>query len=628
MLQNIRDNAQGVIAKVIVGLIVMTFAFFGVESIVGGLSGEPEVASVNGEPITKSQFERQFERNRLQAIASMGENYDPSKIDENKLRKTTLDEFIAREVQLQAAREAGFAVSDATINNFITQWPMAQKDGKYDNNQFMEALRRIGMRPLEFRKELSDELLVGQLQSGIAQTSFVIGEELNELLRMERQTRSFSYYRLNAEDVAKDIQISDVEAEEYYNANKDEFILPERIIVNYIELTRDALVGRAEVSDEEISARYEQEKKDFHVSEQRRAAHILIETSDDVSDEQALAKAKEVEQKLKDGGDFAALAKEFSNDLGSANDGGDLGYAQEGAFVKPFEEKLFSMNVGEISEPVKTEYGYHIIKLNDVKAVEMPSLEESRDRIVKELQEQKADSLFVEVNAKLKDVTYTADDLAGPAEELGLTVQTSEPFSREGGQGIFSGPQVIQEAFSADVIEDGHNSQVIDLGKEGSLVLRKKELLPSVPQQFAEVKESIKQKLAVQKAKDSLAAKSEEMVAQLKSGDLAPVSKGADGEQTGWVELNDARRSQAGAADIARLAFKLPKPAEGKPVIEKFETNFGYAVIVLNEVKDNTEDLSEAEQKTYRTFMASRNGQREYSDYNEKIQDAAEIERL
>ncbi|MBU6954321.1 SurA N-terminal domain-containing protein [Hahella sp. HN01] len=628
MLQNIRDNAQGVIAKVIVGLIVMTFAFFGIESIVGGLSGEPEVASVNGEPITKSQFERKFERNRLQAIASMGENYDPSKIDENKLRKTTLDEFITREVQLQAAREAGFAVSDATINNFITQWPMAQKDGKYDNNQFMEALRRIGMRPMEFRKELSDELLVGQLQSGIAQTSFVIGEELNELLRMERQTRSFSYYRLNAEDVAKDIEISDAEAEEYYNSNKDEFILPERIIVNYIELTRDVLVSRAEVSDDEISKRYEEEKKEFHPSEQRRASHILIETSDDVSDEQALAKAQEVEQKLKDGGDFAALAKEFSSDLGSANDGGDLGYAQKGAFVKPFEEKLFSMNVGDVSEPVKTEYGYHIIKLNDVKAVEMPSLEESKDRIVKELQEQKADSLFVEINAKLKDITYTADDLAGPAEELGLAVQTSEPFSREGGQGIFSGPQVIQEAFSADVIEDGHNSQVIDLGKEGSLVLRKKELLPSVPQQFAEVKEAIKQKLAVQKAKDSLAAKSEEMVAQLKSGDLAPVSKGADGEQTGWVELNDARRSQAGAADISRLAFKLPKPTEGKPVIEKFETNFGYAVIVLNEVKDNTEDLSEAEQKTYRTFMASRNGQREYNDYNEKVQDTAEIERL
>ncbi|WP_020409395.1 SurA N-terminal domain-containing protein [Hahella ganghwensis] len=618
MLQNIRDNAQGTIAKIIVGLIVLTFALFGVESIVGGLSGEPEVASVNGESITEVEFQRQLELRRRQAINQMGENYDPSLIDEGAIRSATMTDLISREVRLQEALGKDMAISDATIDNFILQWPPAQVDGKFSRDQFLAVLRNIGMPPLEFREQLKKDLIINQMRMAVAQSSFVIDEELLALLKIERQKRTFDYKVLDAETIAEGVEVSDAEIEAFYQENQEDYRLPERLVVNFIEVKKDDLAQDIEVTDEEIQQAYDEEVGGFEAQEQRRGSHILVEISDSVSEEQALEKINAVAERLAAGEDFAEVAKDVSDDLGSAQEGGDLGFAGKGAFVPEFENALFALQKDEISEPIKTEYGYHIIKLTDISTQEPPTLEEARDRILSQLQSDKAESRFVDLSTELTDITYSAQDLQGPAEELGLEIQTSEPFARDGGEGIFSNPAILLQAFSDDVLKNEHNSEVVEIGRDTLVVIRKNELIPSMIQPLEEVSSSIAEKLALEKAKEQLTADVEQVLAAANNGDTS-------GE--GWTSAEAVRRGNPAHGEAAKFAFKMPAPG-ADAVVDKFETEGGFVVIALKAVEDGAEELNDTEKKTYKSFLANRQGSQDFEYFDLSLQNRAEIEKL
>ncbi len=618
MLQNIRDNAQGTIAKTIVGLIVLTFALFGVESIVGGLSGEPEVASVNGESITQVDFQRQLELRRRQVINQMGENYDPALIDESALRSATLTDLIAREVRMQAAAENSMAISEETIDSFILQWPPAQVDGKFSRDQFLAVLRNIGVPPLEFREQLKKDLLVNQLRNAIAQSSFVIDDELMGILRLERQKRTFDFLEMDAAETAKGIEVSEGEIEEYYNQHTEDYRLPEQLVVNFIEVSRSDIADTISVTDEELRVAYENEVKTYVPEEQRRAAHILVETSDEVSDEQALEKINGIAARIADGEDFAELAKESSDDLGSAQAGGDLGFASKGSFVPEFDETLFKMEKGEVSQPVKSEYGYHIIKLLDISRQEPPTFEEARIRITSQLKNEKAETRFVEIATELTDATYSATDLKTPADELGLTVKTSEPFSRDGGDGLFSSPAVLQQAFSDDVLVNGHNSEVVEVGRDTLIVVRKNELLASHVQSLAEVKPDVKDVLALQKAKQQI----------LTVVDSVVNGSQDDATQLDWKTAAEVRRSNSDHGMATKFAFTMPKPEGDQPQIQKFETPNGYIVVSLKSVVEDVEDLSDVERRTYKSFLANRQGVQDFESFDQKLQQQAEIERL
>ncbi|OZG71284.1 parvulin peptidyl-prolyl isomerase [Hahella sp. CCB-MM4] len=619
MLQNIRDNAQGTIAKIIVGLIVLTFALFGVESIVGGLSGEPEVASVNGESITEANFQRQLELRRRQVINQMGENYDPSLIDENAIRSATLTDLISREVRLQSAVNKDMAISDSTVENFILQWPAAQVEGKFNRDQFLAVLRNIGMNPLEFREQLKKDLMINQMRMAIAQSSFVIDQELVGLLKIERQKRTFDYKVMDAAAVAEGIEVPASETEAYYNDHQEEFRLPERVVVNYIEVKKEDLAKDIQVTDDEVKQAYDEEVSSFKSEEQRRGAHILVETSDTVSDEQALEKINAVAKRLADGEDFATVAKEVSDDLGSAQEGGDLGFAGKGAFVPEFEEALFSMNKGEVSAPVKTDYGYHIIKLVDVTKQEPPTLEESRDRIVAKLQNEKSESRFVELSTELTDITYSALDLKGPADELGLEVKTSKPFSKDGGEGVFSNPAVLQQVFSDDVLKNDHNSEVVEVGRDTLVVVRKNELIPSMIRPLEDVSKGIANKLALEKAKEQVNEEVDQVVQAASKGETS----GDD-----WSTAEDVRRGNPGYGEATAFAFKMPVPNGSEPVVQKFETDAGFIVVALKSVDNGTEELTDTEKKTYMSFLANRLGSKDFESFDSMLQNNADIKRL
>jgi len=619
MLQNIRDNAQGTIAKIIVGLIVLTFALFGVESIVGGLSSEPEVASVNGEPITEIAFERQLKLRRRQVVNQMGENYDPTLIDESALRSATLTDLIAREVRMQAAEGNDMAISEATIDNFILQWAPAQVDGKFDRDKFLSVLGNIGMAPLEFREQLKKDLLVNQLRNAIAQSSFVIDEELVGILRLERQKRTFDYMVMDAEETAEGIDVDESVVEAYYNQHLEDFRLPEQLKVNYIKVSKADLVNTVSVSEDEIKTAYDNEIRTFVAEEQRRGAHILVETSDTVSDEQALEKIKSIEARITDGEDFAALAKENSDDLGSAQKGGDLGFARKGAFVPEFDQVLFGMEKGAVSSPVKSEYGYHIIKLLDISRQEPPSFEDARERISTQLKSEKAEARFIDVITELTDATYSATDLKGSAEEMGLSVKTSEPFSRDGGEGLFGNPAVLEQAFSDEVLVDGHNSEVVEVGRDTLIVLRKNDLIPSYVQPLDDVRENIEDILSLQQAKQQILTLVETVVSGSSEVEL---------DQFEWKHATEIRRSNSDHGMATSFAFSMPKPESGQPEVEKFETASGFIVVSLKSVVEDVEGLTDVERSTYKSLLSNRQGVQDFESFDKKLQQQASIEKL
>src|SRR5690606_32120841 len=297
---------------------------------------------------------------------------------------------------------------------------------------YATTLRRVGMPPVEFRKAIEQDLLLQQDREAVRMTSFVMPGEIESLVQLDRQTRDFSYLSIPAGRFTEEVSVSEDEIKAFYEANRENFRLPERVVVEYLELDKSSLAGQVSVSEEALRQRYEQDVAQAQTQEERKASHILIEFNDEQSEEQALAKAQEVEKELRAGGDFAALAEKYSQDIGSASAGGDLGYATEGVFVPEFEKVLFSLKPGEVSEPVKTEYGYHLIKLQDVRAREMPSFEEMKDQLAATLREEQADALYLDKMEQLADVSYAASDLEEPSAQLGLEIKESPVISRGG----------------------------------------------------------------------------------------------------------------------------------------------------------------------------------------------------
>ncbi|MFP5339504.1 MAG: peptidylprolyl isomerase, partial [Gammaproteobacteria bacterium] len=436
--------------------------------------------------------------------------------------------------------------------------------------------------------------------------------------RLEMQTRDFDTLTVPARSDA--IEVSDEQVSEYYEANADRFRTPERVIVEYVELKKESFFDQVEVSDEELQALYQ--KQIANLAEQRRAAHILIETGAESSDDEAKAKIDEIAARVKGGEDFAAVAKEVSQDPGSANEGGDLGFAGPGVYDPAFEEALYALKEGEVSAPVRSEFGWHIIKLLGVQSPEVPSLESMRPELVRELKAQQVEQRFVEVSKQLEDSAFEASDLAQPAQELGLMVQTTEPFGRDGGQGIAADRQVVQAAFSDEVLVDGANSSVIELDPDTSIALRVKEHLQPAAIPLADVRDDIVEQLQQSLAAERAREKGEQLLADLRNGEQA------DGQ---WQTIEAAGRSQEGVAPaLLQQVFRMPRPAEqGKPSYAGVALSNGdYAVVRLNGVNEPEASLSDEEKLNFRRFLASRMGQQDFAAFRQKLQAQAEIERF
>ncbi|WP_212631633.1 SurA N-terminal domain-containing protein [Pseudomonas sp. KB-10] len=615
MLQNIRDNSRGWIAKIIIGLIVMLMAFTGFEAIVTGTSNRNNAADVNGDTITLNELNQAVEMQRRQLLQQLGRDFDASLLDEKLLREASLKGLIERKLLLQAADDAGFAFSQGSLDQVILQTPEFQVDGRFDAARFDQVIRQMGYTRLQFRQMLEEEMLIGQLRAGIGASSFVTEQQARAFANLERQTRDFASLTLKADPAAIELSDSDVQA--YYDEHASEFMSPEQVVLEYVQLEKDSFFDQVEVSDEDLKPLYESEIA--NLAEQRQAAHILIEGDD----EAARSKIEEIKKRVDAGEDFAALAKEFSQDPGSAADGGDLGYAGPGVYDPAFEEALYALQQGQVSEPVKSEFGWHLIKLLGVQAPEVPSFDSLKDKLARDFKAQQVEQRFVEATKQLEDAAFEASDLAQPAQELGLEIKISEAFGREGGAtGITANRQVLQAAFSPEVLEDGTNSSTIELDPSNVVVVRVKEHNKPEQLPLEQVAESIRGHLQQERAAAAAKAEGEKQLAAAQAGESA----GAD-----WQVHEAATRSQDGLEPkVLQALFRMPKPAKaGEPTFAGVTLNNGdYVVLRLDGVNVPEEALAEEELAMYRNFLASRAGQQDFAALRKQLEAKADIERF
>ncbi|MDE3735125.1 SurA N-terminal domain-containing protein [Pseudomonas resinovorans] len=624
MLQNIRDNSQGWIAKTIIGVIIALLALTGFDAIFNATSNRQIAAEVNGDEITQDQLSEAVNMQRRQLQQQLGKDFDASLLDEKLLHEAALKGLIERKLLLQGAGEADFAFSQSAIDQLILQTPEFQVDGKFNADRFDQVIRQMNYSRLQFRQMLEQEMLIGQLRAGLAGSGFVTDAEVEAFARLEKQTRDFATLTLKADPAA--VSVSEDELKAYYDGHVDQFMSPEQVVIEYVELKKAAFFSQVEAKEEDLQAQYQKEIS--NLAEQRQAAHILVEVSDKLNEEQAKAKIEQIKQRLDKGEDFAALAKEFSDDSGSATNGGDLGFAGPGVYEPAFEESLYALNQGEVSAPVRTQYGWHLIKLLGVQAPEVPSFESLKPKLEHDIKAQQVEQRFVEVSKELEDAAFEASDLAQPAQELNLEVKTSAPFGREGGEGLTANRQVLQAAFSPEVLEDGANSSAIELDPDTVVVLRVKE--HKKPEQLAldKVSDSIRQHLMEQKAGEAAKTKGDALIASLREG-KTPVEQAQDGQS--WQVVEAATRSQEGIEPVVlQTLFRMPKPAAAdKPEFTGVKLGNGdYVVIRLNGISQSDEKLSEQEKAMYSRFLASRSGQQDFAAYRRQLEEKAKIERF
>lgn len=597
MLQYIRERAQGVIAWLIVGAIILTFALFGINQYFSG-GGDTSAAKVDGVEISQGLLQSTTLQQR-QRLEQMFGGKLPAMYTDEMIRSQVLQQLIEQEMLVQAAHNNGMRIGDTTLAQTILGIEAFHEDGKFSNTRYQQLLQRQGMLPGTFEQRVRRDLLSAQFTDGISKTAFITGNEVDEYLRLQQQQRSIGYLTVESAKFKGKVKVSDEEISAYFEQHAREYMQPERVKVDYLELNIEDIANSIKVNEAEERERYEARKINYTTPEERRASHILVKLSAD-SSEEAVAAAKQKAEKLlariSKGEDFAKLAKAESDDPGSAPQGGDLGFFGKGVMDPAFEKAVFALKKGEVSELVRSSFGFHIIKLVDIKGGEVKPFAKVKDEIKKEIQKERAEKQYYDLAEQLANLTYEhPESLAIASEELKLPIKSSPFFSRNGGSGIASEPKVVEAAFGDEVLARGNNSETIELGRNHLVVLRLNKHEPEAQRQLSEVKAGIvsglKRDKAQAQAKD-LAATAEE---RLRSGKKPAALAKSMGIK--WNERHDIRRDNTDVnRTIVTEVFQMPKPAEGKSEIKRIALPSGdQAVVILYNVEDGSKSAKASE---------------------------------
>lgn len=629
MLQKIRDNTQeNVIFKGMIVFIALMFLFWGVHTTINELSNsEDKVAvKVNGEPVLEADIQSQVEMNRQQILSQLGENVDPASIDEKMIREKTVNSLVEHEVIRQVANEYKLYFSDAALQQFIQEIDLFKTDGKFDQKKLDQFLVARHTTYKKLSKLLRQDQQMDQLKKGLEDSAFTTDADVARAALLDNQLRTGSYAVISAEKLKNSISISDEEIAEFYEKNKDTFVSPETVTVDYIELNKDDFAKDVTVTSDDLEKQYKAELALINAREQRRAAHILIALSDKVSDEQAKVKITDIATKLKNGGDFRALAAELSDDKGSAANGGDLGFISKGLYDPAFEQALYALDQNQISVPVKTQFGYHIIKLLETKKDKAPSFEAMKSELESQVALVKSVELFNAKVDKLQTLTFESSDLEMPAKELNLSIKTTAPFTRTKGEGIAEQQKVIDAAFSDDVLTKGINSELIDIGKDRVVVIHLNSHQESAVKPLERVRLEIIDKLKDKKAKELASERGKAVVASL--------IKGEDSESVAtkynltWNDFSDvSRMSPKINPDVLLQLFKLPKPTGTAVSLGGSAMDNGdYVVFSLAKVSQNTGEDADKRVKGMRNYLGINQGRLELEDFVSHVKSYAKIE--
>ncbi len=624
MLQYIRSNVQGVMAKIIVAIIVVPFAIFGIESLVHD-GGESPAATVNGEKIAQGDLQRAIRQQQQRLLSVMGENVDPAMLDESRLRQPALDGLITQQLLSQQAKSLGLSISDAGVDQLLTSLPQFQQDGKFAPERYVAVLRESGYAPADFKQRARADLEVDQLYTGLALSEFVTRAELERIVALSRQQRSFDYVVVPVTRKLDDIVVSNDDIESYYQARADTFLQPERVKLEYIELK--AADFAKPVDEVAIVAEYEREKQNAGAGVERHAAHILIEISDKRDEAAAQVLATQVADELATGGDFTALAARYSDDFGSKQSGGDLGVTHGETFPEPFEQALATLKPGEVSAPVRTDAGFHLVKLLDQRVEAVLPLEQRRAEIGERLAAQAAQPELLKAVEQLRDLAFNADGLQQPARAMKLAVRSSDWLERNNRDPLFSNPKLIGAAFADEVLKERNNSDAIELAPGHFVVLRVAEHAKAAPRPLADVKAEVTTLLQRERAVTQAHARAEALKQSLLGGTELSVAASKEG-----LEVKQGKLLQRSAADIdgevLRAAFALPRAGDAAAQTALTDTATGdVALIRLREAVDGKlADVDQPQQRMLAAQLRRGNGDAVFAAYLDAVRVAADIE--
>jgi peptidyl-prolyl cis-trans isomerase D len=622
-MQAFRDLVRGWLGKSLLALLMVPFAIVGIESYFVGGKAAP-AATVNDEDIGQNELDRSVDQQRQRILASMGEHPDASRLDLPVLRQEVLKGLIDRALLSQQAKKVGFLIDDATIYRLIQETPAFQENGVFSETRYQQVLRNMGEDAATFPSKAKKEIAVSQLVTGINQTAFVSVKELDALSALDNQKRDIHVAMITAAPYLTSVQVSDVEINKYYKSNTAKYTSDEKVSVDYLVLGAELFTDKVLLTDADIEARYAEKLKALEGNEQRRASHILINIDDKTKDADALAKIKGLEKRIQAGEDFGALAKEFSQDQGSATNNGDLGFASKGMFVPEFEKSLYALKVNEVSAPVKTQFGYHIIKLLEVQKAPVPTMAELRPSLEADVRAAKSEELYAEAVEKMDALAYESSDLKEGAKQYVMTLQTSPLFSKQGGEGLGGNRKVVQAAFSDEVLKEGKNSSALALDDKHSVWIHLNKHEPARVKPLAEVAAEIKSTLQLEKASALAKAEAEAITKEVNSGKSS--GEIAVSHKVQWLDfVSTARTANAPTADLLKVAFRLPNPKANTWTAEATAVAKDYAVVALSKIDLGASTLTVEQKKQFMTSLANARGQQELQDYVVYLRSTAKI---
>ncbi len=632
MLQLIRDRATGWIAWVIVIFISIPFALWGIQEYLGARASVA-VAEVNGEEVSYQRYQRALQRQVAQMRRFLGASFDAS-FDESAMRDQVIEQMVQEESLVQAGAAAGMRVGDAELAGAIQTQPTFQQEGRFSQPLYENFLRSQGYSPGGFEFELRRNLLSEQLTSGLSSSEIATPSELRDIDQMRLEKRTYRQLEIASERLKQPVTDEDA-ISKHFEENKDTFVTPEKVSVSYIEISRDEIANSISTNEDDLRTLYEAQASNYLTPEQREASHILLDVPADADDD-AVAKVRDeidaLYQQLVDGADFAELAKEHSKDPGSSNNGGSLGFFGRGVMDPKFEEAAFALAEGELSEPVRSSFGFHLIKVTTIDEERTRSFDEVRDELLRSYQEEEAGEIFFDRAERLAELAFEhPDSLDQAAEELGIELTESGlfangSFNEEEVDSILNHPSVQQAAFSTDVLQDRNNSELLELDDGRVVVLRVTEHEESTPRTLDDVRSEIAETLSEEAANESARMLGEHFVAKLAAGESIDDLLEAHG--LAWSEPQEATRNNAGALsgqNLQRLYKMVPAEDSGAS-FSGAEVASGYNVLALDSIVAGESEEDEAKSEAARSQLVGAFGRAQIGAFTDHVRKAANVE--
>jgi len=614
MLTTIREKAQGAFAWIILIVICVPFALWGIQNYID-TGKEAPVASVGDKDF--------YQHDVNQAYEQYAQNFRGMNIDEQLLKQQALDKLIKDEVLLQYTKGAGLVSTDTSARAFIMTLPYFQTDGKFDEKRYKSLLASQKLSTTEFVNKIKSALIMEQFQRSVIDSSFATPYAIENFFKIQNQQRDVDSITIPLEKVTA--QPSDAEIAAYYQQHQDGYKLPEQASIEYVELSLEELAKKVEVTDDKLKAYYEEQKEQYSTPERRKISHILFAVNAKTDDKTALAKAIKAQEDLKSK-DFSAVAADVSDDKLTAKKGGDLGLFIVGSMEKSFEEAASALKAGEVSKPVKSSFGYHLIKVTELVPAEVKSFDTVKAELTKAYQKAQAENAFYEAGEKLTEMSYeNPDNLQTVSGNLGLTVKKSGLFAKDKGDGIASEQKIRDAAFTDEVIQ-GNNSTPIEIGSDRLVVLRILEHKPATVRELKDVKPDVIAALSNDKAKQQAVDTANKIKQRLQAGEaiqkVAADFKLPVKETTGLIRNKSTLPEQ-----MSDAIFKAAKPVAGKATIFDVALPTGEQVVVsLKKVTPGV--MSEEDKKQMdlaKKNLAKAFGQSEFNAMLASLQTKADV---